>query len=476
MADEEASPAADRGDPEELSLRPFRPGLMFGFFNAMTWQVALGTPMVLFAERLGASAFAVGLAYSFVFVLTPVQVLATALLPKYGYKRMMLSGWGLRSLFLLPPVALAWMAPATGATWMVVAFIGSVFFFTFFRSIGSCAYLPWLNALLPGRIRGKYFASEQTTAGVGGVGTLLLSALSFKVLPLYVAFFLQYLFAFLGSWLSAVALSRLRDAEKPSALSLGDVLRATPRMIFAPSTFRRFLFIGIWAGTAVSAIPPFCAYYLRVGPQLSAAQIVLFTTVQYAGVISGAFSLRNRVDHFGARPFFIISLAAYAGIGIFWVFLLRGAFAGLGPIYVMYFLLGVAASSWFSASMKFLPQVVEPGQKALAYSIHGAVTSLVSGLAPVGWGLFIKGHSEASSIDPVAFQAFFITAIVSALGISLLVARLPEEIEKTPGWFPGGFSLRPFRAFTFFASLVVPAEERPRLGGSPAPGDGAAKH
>ena len=107
MADEEASPAADRGDPEELSLRPFRPGLMFGFFNAMTWQVALGTPMVLFAERLGASAFAVGLAYSFVFVLTPVQVLATALLPKYGYKRMMLSGWGLRSLFLLPPVALA---------------------------------------------------------------------------------------------------------------------------------------------------------------------------------------------------------------------------------------------------------------------------------------------------------------------------------------------------------------------------------
>ncbi len=67
------------------ALAPYRAGLLFGFFNALTWQIGIGTPMVLFAERLGASSFQVGLAYSFVFLLTPVQVVATALLPHYGF-------------------------------------------------------------------------------------------------------------------------------------------------------------------------------------------------------------------------------------------------------------------------------------------------------------------------------------------------------------------------------------------------------
>ena len=78
-----------KSDPE---LVPFRPGLIFAFFNALAWQIGIGTPMVLFAEQLGASPFQVGLAYSFVFVLTPVQIVSTALLPRYGFKAVMLGG------------------------------------------------------------------------------------------------------------------------------------------------------------------------------------------------------------------------------------------------------------------------------------------------------------------------------------------------------------------------------------------------
>src|ERR1044071_6299239 len=92
-----------KSDPE---LYPFRPGLVFGFFNALTWQIGIGTPMVLFAERLGATPFQVGLAYSFVFLLTPVQIAATALLPRFGFKRLSLGGWSARSVFLAIPIAL----------------------------------------------------------------------------------------------------------------------------------------------------------------------------------------------------------------------------------------------------------------------------------------------------------------------------------------------------------------------------------
>ena len=35
-----------KADPE---LMPFRPGLVFAFFNALAWQIGIGTPMVLFS-------------------------------------------------------------------------------------------------------------------------------------------------------------------------------------------------------------------------------------------------------------------------------------------------------------------------------------------------------------------------------------------------------------------------------------------
>lgn len=99
-------------DPE---LHPFRPGLVFAFFNALAWQIGIGTPMVLFAEELGASPFQVGLAYSFVFVLTPVQIVATALLPRFGFKAVMLGGWRTRSFFLGVPAVLALLAMRAGS-------------------------------------------------------------------------------------------------------------------------------------------------------------------------------------------------------------------------------------------------------------------------------------------------------------------------------------------------------------------------
>jgi hypothetical protein len=109
-----------KSDPE---LYPYRSGLFFGFFNAPVWQIAIGTPMVLFAERLGATSFQVGLAYSFVFLQTPMLILSTALIPKFGFKKVAMGGWAARSLFLILPLVLALIAPDVGSPWMVNAFI-----------------------------------------------------------------------------------------------------------------------------------------------------------------------------------------------------------------------------------------------------------------------------------------------------------------------------------------------------------------
>ena len=58
-------------------------------------------------QHLGADSFQVGLVFAWTFLLTPVQVLSTALLPRLGFKRLTLLGWSARGWCLLVPAGLA---------------------------------------------------------------------------------------------------------------------------------------------------------------------------------------------------------------------------------------------------------------------------------------------------------------------------------------------------------------------------------
>ena len=441
-------------DPE---LAPFRAGLLFGFFNALTWQICIGTPMVLFAERLGASSFQVGLAYSFVFLLTPVQVAATALLPRYGFKRVTLGGWGVRSFFLAVPIWLAVLAPEVGRPWMIATLVWSVFFFCLFRSIGTAAMTTWFMGLLPPAVRGRYFASDQFLSGIAGVGALVACSALFALLPIYTALLAQYLIALTGSTLSYYSLKRLPDIARPASISLGSVLRDTPRHMFSPSPFRHYLWLAVWYAVITTPIPPFAAYYLKVGAHFTPGRIMQFEVLRYCGVIVGAWLLRRRIDTAGARPFFLVALGLSACVAFFWWLYLRHLVGGMGTMLAIYFVVGLGAVCWNIANLNYLPKVAPVGERALFVSIHGAATSCIGGCAPILWGLVLKsaGPDGAPGIDAGLFQWFFASVLASACVLSVLMARLHED-TKTPvePIIIGNAILNPFRAASYLVNLI----------------------
>ncbi len=444
----------EKSDPE---LTPFRSGLVFSFFNALTWQIGIGTPMVLFAEQLGATPFQVGLAYSFVFLLTPIQIISTSLLPRYGYKRVMLAGWGLRSLFLTVPVMLAVLAPRLGLQgWMIHALVGSVFLFCFFRSIGAAAIVPWFYTILPVGARGRYFANEQFVSGIAGVGTLMASATLFALLPIYAALLAQYGIALFGSTLSYFALQRLPDAANPSAISLATVVRDTPRHMFAASAFRRYLWLVVWYAVVTTSIPPFAAYFLKAGAGLAASQIMMFEVLRYAGVIVAAWLIAKRIDLVGARAFFLLALALHAIVAVYWWIFLQTGGEGIAGVLIVYFILGLGAACWTIANLNYLPKVTPPEHRTLMVSIHGAVTACLGGCAPIIWGFVLKGGTPgAPAINVGMFQFFFITVVISAVLLSPLMARLPEDNrEPVDPLVIGNAILHPFRAATYLVQLI----------------------
>jgi MFS family permease len=450
-----------KSDPE---LSPFRPGLIFAFFNALAWQIGIGTPMVLFAEELGATPFQVGLAYSFVFVLTPLQIVSTALLPRFGFKALMLGGWRTRSFFLGVPAVLAGLSMWRGEQpWMIQALIWSVFFFCVFRSIGAASGTSWFYAILPEKVRGRYFASDQFVSAVAGVGTLLASAALFALLPVYPALLAQYVIALVGSTISYYSLKKLPDADRPKSISLRTVFRDTPRHLFAPSTFRTYVWLAVACAILSTPIPPFAAYYLKVGPQLSTGQIMLFEVLRYSGVMVAAWVIRRRIDVTGARPYFLLALGLYAIVGIYWWFYLENGFGGIAGVYVAYFLLGLGAATWAIANLNYLPKVVTSDERTLAVSVHGAMTACIGGVSPVVWGLFLKtGDGASRGIDPEIFQWFFVSVVVGSVALFSLFGRLPEaKGQPVDPILIGNAILRPFRAMTYLVNLVEPRSAPP---------------
>ena len=429
--------------------------------------------MVLFAEQLGASSLQVGLAYSFVFLLTPIQIVSTALLPRYGFKRVMLGGWGTRSLFLSVPAVLAVLAPIWGVQpWMAPVLVGSVFWFCFFRSIGAAAIIPWLYAILPVQARGRYFGNDQFISGIGGVVTLLACVALFAALPIYTALLVQYGIALVGSIFSYYALKRLPDAPNPTALSLRSVLRDTPRHMFHPSPFRRYLWLAVGYAVLSTPIPPFVAYYLKVGPQLSAGQIMAFEVLRYAGVMVAAFVIRQRIDATGARPFFLLTMALYVFIAVFWWIFLQGQATSLIGVYIAYFALGLAAACWTIANLNYLPSVIAPEDRTLAVSIQGAVTACIGGCSPIIWGVFLKtrGAGGGQGIDVEVFQIFFVVVLVSVVVLSSLLATLAEDRgAPVEPLVIGNAIFRPFRAATYLVNLIDVPKGPPKDASASAP-------
>src|SRR6476661_3668938 len=97
-----------RVQPEILTERPgkasFPPGManafVFATFNALSFQIVLGSPMVLYAKSLEASATVLGMIAGMMPLLVIFQIPAANYVDRVGYKKFVYGGWGIRVAFI----------------------------------------------------------------------------------------------------------------------------------------------------------------------------------------------------------------------------------------------------------------------------------------------------------------------------------------------------------------------------------------
>src|ERR1043165_7491647 len=73
---------------------------LFVVFNALSYQIILSSPMVLYAKSLHASATVLGIIAGMMPLLVIFQIPAANYIPRVGFKRFVYAGWGTRVMFV----------------------------------------------------------------------------------------------------------------------------------------------------------------------------------------------------------------------------------------------------------------------------------------------------------------------------------------------------------------------------------------
>ncbi len=454
--------SAERVNQDVSPFRgPYAKLLRFSFFNASTWLIGLGTPMVLLATELGANSFEVGLAYSFVFLLLPIQIFATAFLPSLGYKKQIMLAWAARGSSLIIPFILALLAPAEPSRWMVQAMILSAFLFSFFRTFGSCALPPMMYAMLPEDVRGKFFSTDQAIIGLAGIVTLVLFAGLFSFFPTYTAFATQYGYALVAVVMTIYYMGKIPDPPKPKETAIRDILIETPRLCLQKSPFRQYLIFMVVSSLMGTAFVPLVTYYLKVEMRLGMAEILVYTALQYCGAILGTAIMRERIDKVGARVSFRISLILNACISTYWFFLVSGLYPPLRlGLPVAYFLFGIAASQWIASHLKYIPRVCDTQRRALHISIHAAAVGIIGGIAPMLWGYVVKVPGTRPGIQADVFAGFFFALLTAQLILFLYVPLLSSRHRDRPSMLASATLIRPFRYIGQLINVIPEADKK----------------
>src|SRR3989442_14116734 len=165
---------------EPMENAPFPVGLhnafLFSLFNALSYQIVLTSPMVLYARTLGASATVLGIVAGMMPLLVIFQIPAASYIPRLGFKRFVYAGWGTRVMFIF---AIA-LVPLTGgfldAKNRLALMLGLLFCFNLSLGISCCAWLPWITLLVPASCRGKYLSRDASVQSSVSVETFMIAA------------------------------------------------------------------------------------------------------------------------------------------------------------------------------------------------------------------------------------------------------------------------------------------------------------
>lgn len=399
----------------------------FAFYNALSWSVVLGAPLYLFAKYLGAGDGLLGLVAALPPLLAVLHIPGNHLIPKLGYRRMVLWGWMSRTVAIafIAIIPLAISQRGIGLTVLILLLI----IFSGCRGLAGGAWMPWLSTIVPTDVRGKFFLRDQLFGQTGNVLALLLVTAIFKLIQGQAAFSIAFALATAGGVSSVLCLTAVPDAtdldlhaQAGSRIPFAEMLAAKP--------FRLLCIFNIVYMLVMGSLVVFTVAYLRDVAKLPPSEIIGLTAFSTLGGAASLFWCGQVVNRIGARPILTASLMVSIAVFLCWFLVAAELIPPRLPVLGFIYLISGIASINFAAANNHMQSVSVPQiGRNHHFALLLVLLNLAAGVSPLAWGLVLEaiGNNRIHlfDLDITRYAVLFI----SCAGLLVLVLTMLRRLD-----------------------------------------------
>jgi Major Facilitator Superfamily len=404
-------------------VRPLKPIFLFDAFSAMSWQMCLTSPLILFMRDMDASALQIGILAGLTPLMATLQWPMARHVSRFGFKKLMRFGWTVRTFVLMPLVALPLAVDTLGPGMIVWIVLIMVAVFTALRAVAVVAWMPWLSALIPADARGSFLARDRMTMNLTSLTGMALAGilLSTHTLAGYAAVFAVGTVAAL---VSLVFLNRIPDAPVPPP----SAQPATPQDGLRDPRFRRIVLFAALAQTINIGTAALMVVFARDRVGLPGNVLIWLSASAALLAMGGLAWLRPRLDKLGSRPVLFGILGWWALSFSIWllVALTQPAWSlVLAPV----LLIGNEACAWLFEmnTMRLAMNSITRPETSTAYLAgYSVIVSLTAGVSPILLGALLDALSgPAQTLWPGSWGNYVavFAVVLTLIGLSTLRLR-----------------------------------------------------
>jgi len=420
-----------------FQLTPFPDGVTnanwFSFFNAVSFQIFLGPPIILYAKSLGASATMLGILASLTPLLTVFQIPAAYHLQRFGYRRFVLAGWSTRNICVFAVVAVPLLS-FLGNGWKLALLLGLQFVFNLLRGIASGAWMPWLTEILPEAIRARFLSRDQRFMQMGSLASLLFCGLVLQKESQPWEFSVAFLISAIGGAASLFFLNRVPDVEAEESLrKSGAKVPWWDIVTFPP--FAKLIRYNLLTTFTFGSLGVFTITFLKGRVGLGENQILFMMAASFIAGVSALGIVGRLLDAIGSKRLMCWALGLHAVYLAGWSALAFGLLApGIIPLVAIFVVAGMAGSATNLANTRLMMRIMPEMGRSHFFAFFSVITSLSVGFSPIIWGICLDAMSGLhipfgphGAWEWNRYSVYFVT-LLALLGLMFLAAtRLTEK-------------------------------------------------
>ncbi|NIA31002.1 MAG: MFS transporter [Actinobacteria bacterium] len=419
--------------------------LWFSKINAVSYASLADAVLILYAIRIGADDFLVGLVISFLYLTMPFMLVGKQWMAKQGAAKTFFRSWVFRNIsaffLFFVPIAQKHINPVSGLFLFVIASFG----FFAFRSIGITAIIPLIRDITSAENRGQFISKTWFQSMVFYLFAMVAIVALTSRYQTVTVFQVIVIFGSLAGVVASFFMKMVPESDKPK-LSAQRPLIESIRFISSNSAIKKLLTAWSLSTAALMLVTPFSMVALKNGFQISDHSALLFSIVQITGGILASYMNTLMLDRVGPRPMIIIYSFGILIIAILWMTAPGNFF---WPVFLLIFLLAGACNAGINTALSHyllgsVPTDLTVGISMLMTIISGVVAGISGTILGGGLLRFLRAFDlQGLVVYKIYFAIIFIYLIIVIIMNSKLQVLSDRRVKDVLGIF---FSPRDWRA------------------------------